>query len=94
MPPAYSYNILGFLLGKGLSTFVLNPLHTNLFRKSTSLRQTKTDRVDARTMTPRSRSDLETFWVSNLAAMMISDVVLKSYTAISCHKVPRLKSLI
>ena len=51
----YSYNILGFLLGKGLATFVLNPLHTNLFRKSTSLRRTKTDRVDARTiaaMTP------------------------------------------
>ena len=50
----YSYNILGFLLGKGLATFVLNPLHTNLFRKSTSLRRTKADRVDARTMTPRS----------------------------------------
>ena len=50
----YSYNILGFLLGKGLATFVLNPLHTNLFRKSTSLRRTKTDRVDARTMAPRS----------------------------------------
>ena len=45
----YSYNILGFLLDKGLATFVLNPLHTNLFRKSTSLRRTKTDRVDART---------------------------------------------
>ena len=74
----YSYNILGFLLGKGLATFVLNPLHTNLFRKSTSLRRTKTDRVDART----------------IAAMMMSGVVLKSYTAISYHKVPRLKSLI
>ena len=34
----YSYNILGFLLDKGLATFVINPLHTNLFRKSTSLR--------------------------------------------------------
>ena len=28
----YSYNILGFLLDKGLTTFVLNPLHTNLYR--------------------------------------------------------------
>lgn len=74
----YSYNIPDFLLGKGLSAFVLNPLHTNLFRKSTSLRRTKTDRVDART----------------IAAMMMSDVVLKSYTAISYHKAPRLKSLI
>ena len=46
----YSYNILGFLLDKGLHTFVINPLHTNLYRKSLSLRKTKTDRVDARTI--------------------------------------------
>ena len=72
----YSYNILGFLLDKGLPTFVLNPLHTNLYRKSTSLRRTKTDRVDART----------------IAAMMMSDVVLKSYSAISYHN-EELKSL-
>ena len=65
----YSYNILGFLLGKGLTTFVINPLHTNLFRKSTSLRRTKTDKVDART----------------IAAMLASDVVLTSYTATSYH---------
>ena len=60
----YSYNILGFLLDKGLHTFVINPLHTNLYRKSLSLRKTKTDRVDART----------------IAAMLMSDVDLKSYT--------------
>ena len=72
----YSYNILGFLLDKGLSTFVINPLHTNLFRKSTSLRRTKTDRVDARA----------------IAAMMMSGVVLSSYTAISYHN-EALKSL-
>lgn len=72
----YSYNILGFLLDKGLTTYVINPLHTNLFRKSTSLRRTKTDRVDART----------------IAAMMMSGVVLTSYTAISYHN-EDLKSL-
>ena len=72
----YSYNILGFLLDKGLSTYVINPLHTNLFRKSTSLRRTKTDRVDART----------------IAAMMMSGIVLTSYTAISYHN-EELKSL-
>ncbi len=72
----YSYNILGFLLDKGLATYVINPLHTNLFRKSTSLRRTKTDRVDART----------------IAAMMMSSVVLESYTAISYHN-EELKSL-
>ena len=72
----YSYNILGFLLDKGLATYVINPLHTNLFRKSTSLRRTKTDRVDARA----------------IAAMMMSDVVLTSYTATSYHN-EELKSL-
>ncbi len=65
----YSYNILGFLLEKGLPTFVINPLHTNLYRKSLSLRRTKTDRVDART----------------IATMLMSDVDLKSYTDTSYH---------
>lgn len=65
----YSYNILGFLLSKGLHTFVINPLHTNLYRKSLSLRKTKTDRVDART----------------IATMLMSDVDLKSYSDISYH---------
>ena len=60
----YSYNILGFLLNNGLATYVLNPLRTNLYRKSLSLRKTKTDRVDART----------------IAAMLLSDVDLKPYT--------------
>ena len=52
----YSYNILGFLLDKGLPTSVINPLHTNLYRKSLSLRETKTDRVDARTIAASSTS--------------------------------------
>lgn len=47
----YNYNLLGFLLNKGLNVYVLNPLHTNLFRKSLSLRKTKTDKVDAHTIT-------------------------------------------
>ena len=72
----YSYNILGFLLDKGLPTYVINPLHTNLYRKSLSLRKTKTDRVDART----------------IAAMLMSDVDLKSYTDTVYHN-EELKSL-
>ena len=72
----YSYNILGFLLDKGLDTYVINPLHTNLYRKSLSLRKTKTDRVDART----------------IAAMLMSDVDLKSYTDTVYHN-EELKSL-
>ena len=35
----YSYNLLGFLLDNGLTTYVLNPLRTNLYRKSLSLRK-------------------------------------------------------
>ena len=65
----YSYNILGFLLDKGLTTFVINPLHTNLYRKSLSLRKTKTDKVDAHT----------------IATMLMSDVNLKSYSDTSYH---------
>ena len=32
----YSYNILGFLLDNDLPVYVMNPLHTNLYRKSLS----------------------------------------------------------
>ena len=35
----YSYNILGFLLDNDLAVYVMNPLHTNLYRKSLSLRK-------------------------------------------------------
>ena len=63
----YSYNLLGYLIDKSLPTYVINPLHTNLYRKSLSLRQTKTDKVDART----------------IASMLMSDVNLKSYSDIS-----------
>ncbi|WP_317854710.1 IS110 family transposase [Chakrabartyella piscis] len=65
----YSYNILGYLLDKGLTTYTINPLHTNLYRKSLSLRKTKTDKVDAHT----------------IATMLMSDVNLKSYSDTSYH---------
>ena len=65
----YSYNLLGFLIDKGLTTYVINPLHTNLYRKSLSLRKTKTDKVDSRT----------------IATMMMSDMNLKSYSDTSYH---------
>ena len=65
----YSYNLLGYLIDKGLPAYVINPLHANLYRKSLSLRQTKTDKVDART----------------IASMLMSDVNLKSYSDTSYH---------
>ena len=55
----YSYNILGFLLSKNLPTFVLNPLQTNQFRKSLTLRKTKTDKVDAKTIAAILASNLD-----------------------------------
>jgi len=65
----YSYNILGFLVDKGLPTFVINPLHTNLYRKSLSLRQTKTDKVDSKTIT----------------MMLMSGIHFQSYSPASYH---------
>ena len=47
----------------------MNPLRTNLYRKRLSLRKTKTDRVDART----------------IATMLLSDVDLKPYTDTAYH---------
>lgn len=37
----YSYNILGFLLDNGLPTYVINPLHTNLYRKVSAFAKPK-----------------------------------------------------
>ena len=65
----YSYNILGYLISQGLLISLINPLHTNLFRKSLSLRQTKTDKVDART----------------ICMMLSSGMDLPSYSDTSYH---------
>lgn len=65
----YSYNLLGYLLDKGLTTYIINPLHSNLYRKSLSLRQTKTDKVDAKV----------------IASMLMSEGNLKSYSDTSYH---------
>ncbi len=60
----YSYNLLSYLVNRELQTFVINPLHTSFYRKSLSLRRTKTDSIDAHT----------------IASMLMSDVDLKSYS--------------
>lgn len=65
----YSCNILGFLKTVGFQTIVINPLYTSLSRKSMSLRKTKTDKVDART----------------IANMIMSDVSLKPYSDTLYH---------
>lgn len=65
----YSRNLLGSLMEHGLTTYVINPLHSNLYRKGLSLRKTKTDKVDA----------------SSIAMMLITDKTLKPYTSTSYH---------
>lgn len=65
----YNCNLLGFLKSKGLPTIVINPLHTNAYRKSLSLRKTKTDKVDARA----------------IASMIMSDASLKPYSDTLYH---------
>ena len=65
----YSYNLLGFLLDKGFPTYVINPLLSNLYRKSLSLRQTKTDKIDSRM----------------IAYMLVSDVDIQPYSVTSYH---------
>ena len=65
----YSNNLLASLVDKGFPTVVINPLHTNLYRKSLSLRKTKTDKVDA----------------SSIAIMLMADRTLKPYSETLYH---------
>ena len=63
----YHLNLLGYLLDKGLPCILVNPLHTSLFRKSLSLRKTKTDTVDAKA----------------IARLLLSDQTLQPYSLTS-----------
>ena len=65
----YHLNLLRSLLDNGLASYVINPLHTNLFRKGQSLRKTKTDKVDA----------------ASIAMMLLTDRTLKPYSNTSYH---------
>ena len=65
----YHLNLLRSLLDNGLASFVINPLHTNLYRKGQSLRKTKTDKVDA----------------ASIAMMLLTDRTLKPYSDTSYH---------
>lgn len=65
----YSKNLLSYLINKNLITYVINPLHTSLYRKGQSLRKTKTDKIDSKT----------------IAFMLMTDSNLKPYLASSYH---------
>lgn len=65
----YNYNLLGYLLEKGMCCCVLNPLVTNLYRKAHTLRLTKTDKIDSKV----------------IAKMLISEPDLKPYSKALYH---------
>lgn len=44
----YSDAIIRFLMGLNYKVYLINPLHSNNFRKAQTLRKTKTDKVDAK----------------------------------------------
>lgn len=46
----YSHNILHYLVGSGFDTMLINPLLTNMERKASSVRKTKTDTIDAKSI--------------------------------------------
>lgn len=73
----YCCNILGFLFDKGFDSYVINPLQTNQFRKSTSLRRTKTDRIDARVIATMMKSDA---FLTPYSASLYHNQALKSLT--------------
>lgn len=53
----YSINIKRFLESQGFVVTSFNPLETNAFRKASSLRKTKTDKCDAKTIATMLFSD-------------------------------------
>lgn len=65
----YHLNLLRSLMDNDVPCFVINPLHTSLYRKGQSLRKTKTDKVDA----------------TLIAMMLITDRTLKPYSETSYH---------
>jgi len=52
----YSLNLIDFIDSKQLPLIVLNPLSVNLYRKSCSLRKTKTDKIDCMIIAKMIRS--------------------------------------
>lgn len=65
----YSYNILAALMQYDFTTYLINPLSTNFYRKGSTLRRTKTDKIDARL----------------IATLLMTNHDLKPYSKISYH---------
>ena len=72
----YSNNIAEFLINKNFPVFIINPLHTNFYRKSQSFRKTKTDKLDTLTIC----SMLQTQKLTPYAPVSYHSQELKSLT--------------
>lgn len=68
----YSHNILHYLVKEGFDTMLINPLLTNMERKSSSVRKTKTDIID----------------VKSICMFLIRNQEFKPYTIKSYHSSP------
>ena len=63
----YSNNILNYFIKAGYQVALLNPLLTNMDRKATSVRKTKTDKVDSKaicTFLQRNKYDFQPYTLS------------------------------
>lgn len=74
----YGDNILNYLYEKGFTIYVMNPKLTSDIRKSTSLRKTKTDKIDSRAIANIVRTHREEFKPFTIKSYHISE--LKSLT--------------
>ena len=72
----YSNNISELLLNKNFPVFIINPLHTSLYKKSQSFRKTKTDKLDTLTIC----SMLQTQKLTPYAPVSYHSQELKSLT--------------
>lgn len=81
----FHLSILRFLLDSGLPTFVLNPLHTDRFRKAFSLRKAKTDSIDARTIAMILMSGLD------LSPYQLSSYHIQELKSLSRYRFDRLQ---
>lgn len=74
----YGDNILHYLYEKGFTVYVMNPKLTSDIRKSTSLRKTKTDKIDCRAIANIVRTHREGFTPFTIKSYHVSE--LKSLT--------------
>ena len=74
----YGDNILHYLYEKGFTIYVMNPKLTSDIRKSTSLRKTKTDKIDCRAIAKIVRDHREELTPFTIKSYHISE--LKSLT--------------